>query len=271
MARANRHFIPGGVWHMTHRCHKKEFLLKFAHDRTRFVMWLQEARKRFGVQILNYAVTSNQVHLLLKDRGDAGSIPLAIQLVAGRLGQEYNHRKRRKGAFWEDRYHATAIETGAHLRRCLVYIDLNMVRAGVVKHPGEWVHGGYHEIQGQRRRNTILSLDALDALAEAVEAGSREEPARAHREWIEEALSSDRRQREEFWSKSIAVGSAEFVRKTQLMLGMRGKGRDVVPVRDSFVLRESQQSYGVNSISENRPIALNNAYFWDDYFKISMT
>jgi putative transposase len=162
-------------------------------------MWLREARKRFGVQILNYAVTSNHVHLLVKDSGDAGSIPSAIQLVAGRTGQEYNHRKRRKGAFWEDRYHATAIETGEHLRRCLVYTDLNMVRAGVVKHPAEWVHGGYHEIQGQRRRNSIL---ALDVLAQAVEAGSREELARAHREWIEAALSSDRYKREEFWSKS---------------------------------------------------------------------
>ena len=32
MARANRHYIPGYVWHITHRCHKKEFLLKFARD-----------------------------------------------------------------------------------------------------------------------------------------------------------------------------------------------------------------------------------------------
>lgn len=33
MAIANRHHIPGQVWHITHRCHKKEFLLKFAKDR----------------------------------------------------------------------------------------------------------------------------------------------------------------------------------------------------------------------------------------------
>ena len=30
MARAKRHFIPGQIWHITHRCHKREFLLKFA-------------------------------------------------------------------------------------------------------------------------------------------------------------------------------------------------------------------------------------------------
>jgi len=33
MARAKRHYIPGQVWLITHRCHKREFLLKFAKDR----------------------------------------------------------------------------------------------------------------------------------------------------------------------------------------------------------------------------------------------
>ena len=45
-----------------------------------------------------------------------------------RIGQEYNRRKKRKGAFWEDRYHTTAIETGEHLLRCLVYVDIHPVK-----------------------------------------------------------------------------------------------------------------------------------------------
>jgi hypothetical protein len=54
MVRANRHYIPGQVWHITHCCQKKEFLLKFARDRRRWHHWLFEARKRFGLQVLNY-------------------------------------------------------------------------------------------------------------------------------------------------------------------------------------------------------------------------
>jgi putative transposase len=64
MPRANRHYIPGYVWHITHRCHKKEFLLKFARDRRRWLRWLFEARKRYGFSVLNYTVASNHVHLL---------------------------------------------------------------------------------------------------------------------------------------------------------------------------------------------------------------
>jgi len=129
MPRANRHHIPGQIWHITHRCHQREFLFKFAKDRKRWLHWLFEAKKRYGLSILNYMVTSNHIHLLVVD-DESNSISKSIQLVAGRTAQEYNHRKRRKGAYWEDRFHATAIESGEHLMRCLVYIDMNMVRAG---------------------------------------------------------------------------------------------------------------------------------------------
>ncbi len=96
MPRANRHFQPGYVWHITHRCHKREFLLKFARDRRRCRHWLFEARKRFGLCVLNYIVTSNHVHLLVQDRGQ-GEIAHGLQLIAGRTGQEYN---RRQGPPW---------------------------------------------------------------------------------------------------------------------------------------------------------------------------
>ncbi len=64
MPRANRYFTPSYVWHVTHRCHKQEFLLKFARDRQRYTHWLYEARKRFGVKVLNYAITSNHIYML---------------------------------------------------------------------------------------------------------------------------------------------------------------------------------------------------------------
>jgi len=101
--------------------------------------------------------------LLVHDKGNE-AIPKSMQLIAGRVGQVFNQRKQRKGAFWslsasclsrhlfihelrEDRYHATAVDTDEHLARCLTYIDMNMVRAAVVKQLRDWLASGYHEIQ----------------------------------------------------------------------------------------------------------------------------
>ena len=98
-----------------------EFLLKFARDRRRWLQWLFEAKNRYGLSVLNYMVTSNHIHLVVRDNGEGDVIPNSIQLIAGRTGQEFNQRKNRKGAFWEDRYHGTAIEIDRHLAQCLVY------------------------------------------------------------------------------------------------------------------------------------------------------
>ena len=114
MPRANRVFVPGLVWHITHRCHKKEFLLKFQRDRKRWRYWLFQAKQRYGLSVLNYIVTSNHVHLLVIDT-DRDTIPNSMQLIAERTAQEFNHRKLHKGVFWEDRYHATAVDTEAYL------------------------------------------------------------------------------------------------------------------------------------------------------------
>jgi putative transposase len=92
----------------------------FARDQRRWLQWLFEAKKFFGTCILNYAVTSNHTHLLVKDGKEREVIAQTIQLIAGRTGQEYNQRKNRKGAFWEDRYHATAVEADHHLIQCMV-------------------------------------------------------------------------------------------------------------------------------------------------------
>jgi putative transposase len=71
MPRANRNYLGGGgyVCHITDRCHRKQYLLKFARDRRNWVRWLFEARKRFGLCVLDYQVTCNHVHLLVLDRG----------------------------------------------------------------------------------------------------------------------------------------------------------------------------------------------------------
>ena len=262
MPRANRYFMPGYIWHITHRCHKQEFLLKFAHTRQRYTYWLYQARKRFDVEILNYTITSNHIHLIVRDNGGKEDIPGMIQLVAGRTGQEYNARKKRKGAFWEDRYHATAIESGSYLQRCLLYVDLNMVRAGVVQDPQDWFYGGYHEIQGNKCRNTIINLRAV---MDALEIESIETLRTAHREWIDEALREGVSERNSLWSESVAVGNEAFVFATQAALGLKGRSREVSIADDVYVLKEAEESYGADFGVKNRPIALNNTHYLDTY------
>jgi putative transposase len=253
MAKAKRHYIPGHIWHITHCCHKRDFLLKFAKDRRPWLHWLLEAKRRYGLLILNYKVTSNHIHLLVVDDGDREVISGSIQLVIGRTAQEYNRRKRRRGAFWEDRYHTTAIESGKHLLQCILYIDSNMVRAGRVGHPSEWAFIGYNEIQKPRRKCALIGYERLKELAGF---DSFDEFRVTHRDWANDILGQGRSVLDSKWSKSIAVGSEHFTQRTVTELGARARGRPVLDSGEAFHLRESGVSYRGHSGAENGYIRL---------------
>jgi putative transposase len=245
MARANRHFIPGHIWHLTHRCHKREFLLKFSKDRYRWIELLLEAKHRYRVSILNFIVTCNHVHLVLFDASGSESIPRAMQFIAGRVGQEYNRRKNRQGAFWQDRYHATAIESGEHLWRCIVYVDLNMVRAGVVDHPAEWRWSGYHEIQKPKIRYRLIDHVKL---LQFLNADNHDALAKTHRRWVESQLKKGPEHQGHF-SASIAVGSQSFIQKVLQSLGAKGIGRRMAEApMGEYQLKESLAKYGSSAL-----------------------
>ena len=260
MPRANRHHIPGQIWHITHRCHQREFLFRFARDRKRWVQWLFEARKRYGLSILNYMVTSNHVHLLVVD-DEFDSISRSIQLIAGRTAQEFNRRKRRTGAYWEDRYHATAIECGEHLLRCLVYIDMNMVRAGVVSHPSEWRHCGYHEIQSPPRRYCLIDRNRWVDLA-GVTGG--EQLSLLHRAWVEESLGAGQNARQPEWSEAVAVGSKGFVDQVKRRMGILASGKKVGREGDACVLREPDVAYSAHLNDKKVDLSLENTVYFDE-------
>jgi len=260
MARAKRHYIPAQIWHITHRCHKREFLLKFSKDRRRWLQWLFEAKRRYGLTILNYTVTSNHIHLLVADDKGRDVIPDSIKLIAGRTGQEFNQRKARKGAYWEDRYHATAVEDGDHLLQCIVYIDLNMVRAGVVKHPSEWPCAGYNEIQEPKRKNVLINYERL---RELLGFDTYDRVKAAHRKWVESCLKNGDNYREDKWTGSIAVGSEPFIEEMKAMMGGMAVGRKRMEAGESFQLRETQTPYIDHFGAKKNEIDFLNDYVWE--------
>jgi len=59
--------------------------------------------------------------------------------VSGRHYVQYiNKTYRRSGTLWERRFHASVVETEAYLLTLQRYIELNPVRAGMVKTPEQY-------------------------------------------------------------------------------------------------------------------------------------
>ncbi len=260
MARANRHYIPGCIWHITQRCHKKEFLLKFHRDKRKLLGLLYEARKRFSLKVLNYSITSNHIHLLVHDKGkNRDSIPNSIQFIASRIGQDFNNRKARKGAFWEDRYHATAIDRYQYLARCMVYIDMNMVRAGVVCHPSDWEFTGLNEIMAPKQRFRVIDYNHVSTLLGFKEYADFQ---KSYLGWINEEVDSTVNSRDNKWTRSIAVGDHGFIEDIKHRLGEKGVGRKILEDDGVFELKEPAAAYKTDFDDEIEAPRRENSYPW---------
>ena len=94
--------------------------------------------------------------------------------------------------------------------------------------------------------------------------GAVEDFRRAHRQWVEEALSSETAVRDDRWSQAIAVGSLSFVDKVKNELGVKAMYREVAQGGGMYTLREPSEAYGGNFASENDALRPENTILWEE-------
>jgi putative transposase len=132
---------------------------------------------------------SNHFHLLATPETATG-IPQMMQDVGRRYVRHYNLQQGRSGTLWEGRYRCALIQAERHLLPCMVYMDLNPVRAGVVGEPADYPWSSHQHYVGRRvdklitphpvyweLGNTPFARD--QAYAELVRAGISTEHQRA--------------------------------------------------------------------------------------------
>jgi putative transposase len=240
MPRANRYIQPGHIYHLTHRCHDRNFLLRCRLDRIEYCSRLRDAAHKHRISLFDFCITCNHIHLLcMCDR--IGDLSRFMQQLQGEFAEYFNSRKHRSGAFWGERFHSTMIDSGDYLWNCLRYIDLNMVRAGVVRHPIEWPWCGYQELTGRRQRYRLLQIDRLLELL-----GLQDRPsfAEIHKQRIAEAIRSGNLMRQGIWTESIAVGCSDFVTAIASKTRKRKRLKATMTEDGAWYLKEDHDVYG---------------------------
>jgi putative transposase len=105
-------------------------------DREVYLKLLCLNGEQAGLRILAYCLMLNHIHLVCVPEEEE---PLAVCMrrTHGRYAQYINARKQRSGHLWQNRFFSCPLDEG-HLWTALRYVELNPVRAGVVRSAGEY-------------------------------------------------------------------------------------------------------------------------------------
>jgi putative transposase len=135
MPRLPRYFAPGLPLHIIVRGNNRDPVFRSNQDAGTYRAYLREVAEANGLAVHAYVLMTNHVHVLATP-ATAASAPRTMQVVDGRYAKYFNFIYERTGTIWEGRYRATAVDSDRYLLACMRYIELNPVRAGMVKSPG---------------------------------------------------------------------------------------------------------------------------------------
>ena len=190
VARVGRYFLPDQPLHVIQRGNNRDAIFFGQGDYARYREWLAAAAAEYGCAIHGYVLMTNHVHLLVTPRaGD--SLPRTMQSLGRRYVRHVNTIYRRTGTLWEGRYRAAPIDSEAYFLACCRYIELNPVRARIVRHPRDYRWSSY--------------LAHAQGAADPLQTGHGDEFFLATTPHIQVAV--DRRERDPAAPTSIRTGS----------------------------------------------------------------
>jgi len=142
MARLGRYFLAGQPLHVIQRGNNRQAIFFAEEDHRLYREWLAGAAAEHGCAVHAYVLMTNHVHLLVTP-ATPESLPRAMQSLGRRYVRHVNAVHRRTGTLWEGRYRAAPIDSEAYFLACCRYIELNPVRAHMVRHPRDYPWSSY--------------------------------------------------------------------------------------------------------------------------------
>lgn len=137
MARLPRIDVPDLPQHLIVRGNNRSDLFRDDSDRWLFMKFLGDALAVSGCDLHSYVLMSNHVHLLATGR-EHGALSNMMQSIGRRFSRFINKRHDRTGGLFEGRFKSSLIQSDRYLLTCMRYIELNPVRAGMVRLAGEF-------------------------------------------------------------------------------------------------------------------------------------
>ena len=159
MPRRSRIIVPDVPLHIIQRGNNRQSCFFADEDYLLYLDWLGQYATDAGCSIHAFVLMTNHVHLLLTAE-KAESPGNLMKHLGQRYVQYINRTYKRSGTLWEGRYRSCIVQKQRYLLQCMQYIEMNPVRAEMVKHPADYRWSSFRA-NGQGEESALITHHSL--------------------------------------------------------------------------------------------------------------
>lgn len=159
MTRPLRLEFEGALYHVTSRGDRREPIFEDDEDRRVWLELFAEALDRFHATAYAYCLMGNHYHAVIQTHRP--NLSRLMRHLNGVYTLRYNRRHGKVGHLFQGRFKAVLVDKDSYFLEVCRYVDLNPVRAKMVKRPQDWRWGSYRAHAGQDDAPIWLDTRAL--------------------------------------------------------------------------------------------------------------
>jgi putative transposase len=159
MSRPLRIEFPEAIYHVTSRGNRKDAIFLDDRDRHQWLDVLEQVAHRFDVRVLAYCLMGNHFHIVLQTR--RANLSTLMRHLNGVYSQMFNRRHQTTGHLFQGRFHSSLVDRDEYLLTLCAYVELNPVRAGLVKTAAAWRWSSYRANTGAVEAPAWLAVNIV--------------------------------------------------------------------------------------------------------------
>lgn len=189
------------VYHILARGNNKQDIFKDEEDFKQYIDILLKYKSKYNYKLYHYVLMTNHVHLVIEPTEAGGELSQIMKGINLSYAQYFKKKFKYTGHFWQDRFKSIIISKDEYLLACGSYVELNPVRAGMVKDPKDYPWSSY-KANAYGEKNDLLDQHIFyDKLS------TEETVRKEYRTFVQQMLRKNKSMRGEMNRRAIYGGS----------------------------------------------------------------
>ena len=196
------------VYHVLARGNNKQTIFKDEEDFLKYLKILKKYKEKYQFKLYHYVLMTNHVHLVVEPTDTGGDLFEIMKGINLSYALYFKTKYKYTGHFWQDRFKSIIVGRDEYLLACGSYVELNPVRAGMVKEPKEYPWSSYMANACGKKDDLIDQHIIYDNLS------TDENVRKEYRQFVQQMQRKNESMRGEMERRTI-YGGSDFIQRVE--------------------------------------------------------